>query len=385
MKRAVIVIPTYNERENILKVVPWLQSVIAKITNWELHILVVDDTSPDKTYEVVTELIKKNHNVHLVINKQKSGLGGAYLKGMAYAFNELQADAVFEFDADLSHDATRIPLFLEKLDQGYDVVIGSRYIPGGSIPANWGWNRKFLSIVGNLVIALVFTNFSVRDWTSGFRAIKKSVYQAVAPELTSERFTGYTFQVGFLKTALQQKFKVVEVPFHFVDRTVGESKLGAEYIKNNLLFIFKIRAQEIKNHRLFKFVMVGGTGALIQMIALALLRAVFPFELAYFLAIEAAVISNFLLNNLWTFADRKLSIAEIPRSFVTFNFASAGSIVIQFIIGVVGKLIFGLPVLLTLPLINKPIDAGMFYAVLGILIGMFWNFFAYNRFVWKKK
>src|SRR5690606_21568905 len=102
-----------------------------------------------------------------------AGLGGAYLKGMTEAFENLGADVIFEFDADLSHDPRKIPQFLAKIDQGYDFVLGSRYIPGGGIPADWGLHRKFLSVVGNLIIMVVLTDFSIRDWTTGYRAISK--------------------------------------------------------------------------------------------------------------------------------------------------------------------------------------------------------------------
>jgi dolichol-phosphate mannosyltransferase len=105
----------------------------------------------------------QHKNVHLHSNAKKAGLGGAYLSGMKVAFGELCADVIFEFDADFSHDPTKIPDFLQKIDEGYDFVLGSRYIPGGSIPENWGFHRKFLSIVGNLFINVVLTNFSIRD------------------------------------------------------------------------------------------------------------------------------------------------------------------------------------------------------------------------------
>src|SRR5690606_30901308 len=137
---------------------------------WDMHILVVDDTSPDKTYEVVEQLTKKHTQVHLLLNKQKSGLGGAYLKGMDHAFHQLKADAVFEFDADLSHDPEKLPAMLAQLDNGYDMVLGSRYIPGGGIPSDWGLHRKFLSVVGNIIIMTVLTDFRIRDWTTGYRA-----------------------------------------------------------------------------------------------------------------------------------------------------------------------------------------------------------------------
>lgn len=386
-KRAVIIIPTYNERENIAKVIPLLleqREIVAK--NWDLQILVVDDSSPDKTYEVVAELTKKYSGiVHLLVNPHKSGLGGAYLKGMAKAFGELAADAVFEFDADLSHDPTKIPLFLAALDSGADLVLGSRYIPGGSIPQDWGLHRKFLSVVGNIVIALVFTNFSVRDWTSGYRAITKAVYEAVHPEMHSERFTGYTFQIGFLHTAIRKGFSVVEVPFHFIDRTIGTSKIGPEYIKNNLLYIFKVRAKEIYEHRVFRFAFVGGVGALVQLLSLTLYMAMLPdfavgvitrFMVASFLSIETAIISNFIINNVWTFSDKRLTGTAIPRKFIQFNLASFGSIVIQLIVAALGEWLIGIRPLFI-------INTGMVFAMIGILLGMFWNFFAYTRLIWK--
>lgn len=385
MKKAVVIIPTYNERGNIEKTVDALMDVFQKIKDWKMEVLIVDDTSPDKTYELVDELAKKNKQLHLLVNKQKSGLGGAYLKGMAYAFGELKADAVFEFDADLSHDPSKIPAFLKSLDSGADMALGSRYIKGGSIPPEWGLHRKFLSIVGNLVIMLVMTDFSVRDWTSGFRAIRKEVYEKVHPKLHSERFSGYTFQIGFLYHALRMGFKVdPNIAYHFKDRTIGESKIGPEYLKNTLLFIFRVRIKEILQHKVFKFAVVGGIGALIQTLSLFFWRALFPwYLLAVFFSIESAILSNFLINNIWTFSDTKIEIARMPLKFLQFNLASFGSIGIQLVIAFLGEQLIGLFHLFTLPFINFKVDTGLIFVVVGILIGMVWNFFAYTKFIWK--
>lgn len=393
MKKAVVIIPTYNERGNVSRVIPTLLDVFKKIPNWQMEILVVDDSSPDKTYEVVTELAKKHYAVHLLLNKNKVGLGGAYLKGMDKAFNEMNADIVFEFDADLSHDPQKIPLFLKEIDKGADLVLGSRYIEGGGIPSNWGLHRKFLSITGNLFINIVLANFSIRDWTTGYRALKKEVYEKVAPYLRSERFSGYTFQIGFLFQTIEHGFKVSEVPFVFVDRTEGHSKLGSEYIKNTLMFILKVRLAQILRSKVIKFALVGGVGTLIQLTSLQIFRLLIPgfrfyfltdFLLATLLSIETAIISNFVLNNLWTFADRKLKSQDIPRKFIQFNLASTGSILIQLVINAFGENLFGIFNLFKLPLTRMVVDTGMLYAVIGILVGMFWNFFAYTKFIWKK-
>jgi len=312
---------------------------------------------------------------------------------MAKAFGSLKADIVFEFDADLSHDPTKIPLFLDRIEQGDEMVLGSRYIPGGGIPDDWGFYRKVLSRVGNLVARTILTDFSIHDWTGGYRAITKKVYDAVAPEMNSEKFTGYTFQIGFLHKSKNKGFKISEVPYKFRDRTRGKSKMGPEYIKNALSYIIKMKIQTILNHRIFKFLMVGGIGTLVQLITLQIFRAVVPefdwlfitgFVFATFLSIEAAIVSNFALNNIWTFADRKLKAKQLPLKFIQFNVTSAGSILIQLIVATIGERVFGLFKLLTLPVINYDFDTGTLYVMIGILIGLFWNFFAYNAFIWKK-
>jgi dolichol-phosphate mannosyltransferase len=320
--------------------------------------------------------------VHLLLNPQKSGLGGAYLKGMQHAFGEMAAAVAFEFDADLSHDPSKIPAFLQAIERGADLVLGSRYIKGGGIPRDWGIHRKFLSVVGNLVIMLVLGNFRVRDWTTGFRAVRREVYQAVEASLKAQSFSGYTFQIGFLQEALKRGFSVVELPFRFVDRTCGESKLGPEYIKNTLGFIFRVRLQQLFHWRFFRFAVVGGTGALVQLAALQVWWSFLPYQLAFFLAVETAVVSNFIFNNLWTFSDRRLRAAQIPLSFVKFNAASAGSIVIQQAVALIGEQTVGLYDFATLPVLGVLVGTGELFAVIGIGLGVAWNFFMYTNFVW---
>lgn len=392
MKTAVVIIPTYNERDNIVETVAAVFAATEKVANWNIHILVVDDTSPDKTAEVVQKLQKTEKKLHLLVNPNKVGLGGAYLKGMAMAFSKLKADVVFEFDADLSHPPEKLPAFLALIDEGRDMVLGTRYSNGGGIPADWGLHRKFMSIVGNLIIMVVFTNASIRDWTSGYRAITKKVYEAVHPLLHSERFSGYTFQIGFLYNAVRKGFSIDFVPYQFRDRVKGKSKIGPEYMKNTLIYILKVRFLEIISNRIFKFVVVGGIGALIQFVTLAIFRQLMAYTLAYFLSAEVAVGSNFVLSNIWTFSDRSLTLPEIPKKFLTFNLASFGSVGIQTVLATFGKIVIGDTVpLFAIPfsalVLGKPFifDTGFLFLVIGILVGMVWNFTAYTRIVWKQK
>ena len=239
---------------------------------------------------------------------------------MKYAVEKLNPDIFFEFDADLSHDPKLVPQFLAKLEEGYDLVLGSRYIKGGAIPDNWGLKRKFYSVVGNMIIMFVLTDFSIRDWTTGYRAIRRYVYDKVHPLLGEERFFGYTFQIGFLHKAVRAGFKAGEVPLKFVDRTLGRSKLGAEYIKNTLIYIFKARFFELL--RFFKFAVVGSLGLVIQTALYWILgfgiKIVSP-TVATILGGQLAILSNFILNNVWTFGDRKItSIPVLLKKLVVF-------------------------------------------------------------------
>lgn len=391
MQRVVIVIPTYNEAGNVARATLALAKVFRACPDYNLHILFVDDSSPDGTAREIIKLIPKYPFVHLLSNKRKGGLGHAYKKGFAYAIDKLKADILFEFDADLQHDPMVIPAMLKEIKSGADLVLASRYIRGGGIPKTWGWHRKFLSVVGNRFIQVVMFNFSVHDWTTGYRAIKREVVVTVERELSSSTFHGYAWQIGFLVQSLQKGYKVGEVPLLFQDREHGKSKLGPEFIINTMTYIMQVRLSSIIHSRIFKFVMVGGFGSLIQLLALHFYRLIFlsnlgpltPYQLALIAAIETAIISNFTWNNLWTFRDRKLRPSQLPLKFLQFNLASSGSLLIQFVIASVGERLIGLFTILEFSRFS--IDTGLLYAVAGILVGMFWNFFAYSHLVWKKK
>ena len=374
----VMVIPTYDEKGNIGRAIDELEIVFKKVPeNYEMHILVVDDSSPDGTADEVRGKMKDLKNVHLLINKKKMGLGGAYLSGMKYAVEKLNPDIFFEFDADLSHDPKLVPQFLAKLEEGYDLVLGSRYIKGGAIPDNWGLKRKFYSVFGNMIIMFVLTDFSIRDWTTGYRAIRRYVYDKVYPLLGEERFFGYTFQIGFLHKAVRAGFKAGEVPLKFVDRTLGRSKLGAEYIKNTLIYIFKARALELA--RFMKFAVVGGTGLVMQTILYRILG--FNLKLlspawATIVGGQAAILSNFILNNIWTFKDRKIgSFKALGVKLVQFYLTS--NIAVIFIQGGImraGELMIG----------RDSVLINGFY-ISALALTLVFNFTVYNKYIWKQK
>src|SRR3989344_5170401 len=177
----VVILPTYNERENIETLLDKLHDVGKKIPNHQMTYLVVDDNSPDGTSEAVGVYQNKHTDVELITGK-KEGLGKALLRGMMYAVDSLGAEIIVQMDADLSHDPEVLPKFLEAIDVGADFAVGSRYIPGGAIPDNWGIHRKIFSVVGNAIVRFGLGYPSVHDWTGGYRGYKKKYYDLAKHE-----------------------------------------------------------------------------------------------------------------------------------------------------------------------------------------------------------
>ncbi|NMB56441.1 glycosyltransferase family 2 protein [Candidatus Beckwithbacteria bacterium] len=376
MQKTFIIIPTYNEKDNIGRLIEFIEEkVFPKIdkAKFAMHILIVDDSSPDGTADLVKKLQKKYKNLSLFLNKKKAGLGGAYMKGMTYAVDELDADLMFQMDADFSHDPLVIHAFLDKIDKGYDLVLGSRYIKGGSIPEDWGIHRKFMSLVGNLIVRAVLWTWTVNDWTTGYRAIKKEVFESLRKEMDRKEFSGYTWQIGFLHKTQRKGFKIAEVPINFIDREFGKSKIGAEYIKNTLLYIFKIRIRELD--RIIKFAVVGVIGFVVNLTALEVFYKAFGIrpDNAAAMGAELAIISNFCLNNLWTFKDRKISdFRKLIIKFLQFNLTSLGAVLIQKVGVWLGLKFFGESYYLL-------------YFIASVAVGMVYNFVMYNKVIWKKE
>ncbi|MBI5122291.1 glycosyltransferase [Candidatus Roizmanbacteria bacterium] len=378
--KAIIINPTYNEKENIGRLINILEEeVFPNIKNWEMGILVADDNSPDGTADVVRELMKKHKNLHL-LEGAKKGLGAAYVRAMDYAIKELGADVVFEMDSDLQHDPKKVAQFLKKIEEGYDFVIGTRYSDGGSIPATWGLHRKFLSVFGNLFIRLILMRFSIHDWTGGYRAMKKEVFLKEKEKI--KKYTGYHFQVGTLLNVIQDGYKVAEVPFHFKDRTAGRSKIpGMQTIVNTFSFVIIERIKELK--RFIKFLFVGGTGFIVQYLT-AYLFIMLNFEqfIAAMIAGEAAIISNFILNNIWTFKDTK-AIKQHGNFFLRllkFNIASLASIGIQGLAVYLAVLFWGE----TLTILGHEIHTSLvilFPTIIFLVLPL--NYLIYNKIIWK--
>ncbi len=231
-KKACIVLPTYNEQATIKTVLE--QIFTQKFPNWSLSVLVVDDTSPDGTADIVTDLQKVYTNLFLLSGK-KEGLSIAYKRGFRYVLEHMpDMDYLFEMDADLSHNPAYLRDFLKAADQGYDFIIGSRYIPGGSIPREWKWYRYVLSFWGNQYIRFVGGMARVHDCTSGFRCIGTALLRKM--NLDQVLSKGYAFQMSLVHQATRKGARIKEVPIIFTDRVHGSSKLSGWFDTLECLF-----------------------------------------------------------------------------------------------------------------------------------------------------
>jgi dolichol-phosphate mannosyltransferase len=298
--KIVVINPTYNERDNIRQLVPDVQRQFARMDH-DCHILVVDDASPDGTASVVRDLQNSYHNLHL-LNGRKTGLGAAYIRGMRHAVNVLGADVVFEMDADYSHKPSDIPLLMNAIESGADFAIGSRYIAGGTIPREWGWHRRLNSLVGNLVARYVAGIRRVHDCTAGFRAIRTTTLKKI--DFSNLRVQGYAFQVALLHAAVSAGATVREIPVDFIERTRGESKLGIRDIVEFVINAWWIRFHSSKTF--IKFGIVGLSGVAVNLGMFTLLVSLgLNKYLASPAAVEISIISNFVLNNYWTFRWRR--------------------------------------------------------------------------------
>jgi dolichol-phosphate mannosyltransferase len=236
-KIACVVLPTYNEAENVRVLIPQIFEQAAKIPSHGLRVVVVDDNSPDGTAAVVRELMATFPNLHLSPG-EKRGYGEAYKRGMAYALKEFQADLFIQMDADLQHDPSLLPLFVMLANFGYTLVIGSRFVSGGAT-LNFPWYRKLISLTGTRLVLLFGGLSALSDCTSGYRCIKADVYARC--DLKGLASRGYSFQSSLLCELMRNGARVIEVPIIFQERKRGETKLALRDQIEFLINLFKLR------------------------------------------------------------------------------------------------------------------------------------------------
>jgi len=236
LKRTLVIIPTYNEADNIIKII--LEVLKNSSPENEFNILVVDDNSPDGTAGLVEEM--KNDKVKLLKRERKSGLGTAYVAGFHYAIKN-NYDFVFEMDADFSHDPKYLKGFIDRLNEGYDLVIGSRYINGVSV-LNWPIRRLILSYMASVYTRMV-TGLKVMDTTAGFMCYRVTALRQI--NLDEVKSNGYSFQIEMKFKFYKKGFKISEIPILFIDRLEGESKMSRKVVYEAYFMVWKLKFKSL--------------------------------------------------------------------------------------------------------------------------------------------
>jgi dolichol-phosphate mannosyltransferase len=229
-EKSLIIIPTFNELENIRKMIP---DILGRYDN--VDILIVDDGSPDGTGVFVEQLTRESNRIKLIKRPSKMGLGTAYIQGFKYALQN-GYDYVFEMDADYSHDPKEIGNFLNAIEN-YDLVLGSRYKTGVNV-INWPMRRLMLSYFANSYTRFV-TGLPVRDATGGFKCFRRKVLESI--DLDSIKSNGYAFQIEMTYKVFKKGFKIIEIPIIFVDRFHGTSKMSKKIVREAVLMVWKLR------------------------------------------------------------------------------------------------------------------------------------------------
>jgi len=331
------VLPTYNEEENIENII---QQILKEEKNQSKHtfsILVVDDNSTDETQTIVQRYISLNSKVHLVTG-QKKGLGDAYKRGFKFALNDLKADLIFQMDSDGQHDTSLIPNFVSSIEEGKDVVIGSRFVEGGTTP-DFSFSRLLMSKVGNLLVRYVGGVTQVKDCTSGYRAIRASYLKELDFSYLSTR--GYSFQSSLICDLAWRGADISEIPIEFSSRQGGDSKLA---LRDQIEFLLNIPRLGFRNLEDFmKYSLVGVSGVFVNLGLYLFLTRYYEISevVAPLIAIESALISNFILNNFWTFGKR-ITQSRIRVKFVKFHLVSGFSALINYSAFLTLFLVFGL-------------------------------------------
>ncbi len=370
MDKVVIVMPAWNEAENIKEMIKVLVDQEFPKIKADMQLLIVDNHSKDGTDKIIEEASKTYQNIHL-IQQDKPGLGWAYVRGMQYAMGKLKADAILEMDADFQHPPRFVKPMVEAYLNGADYCIGSRYVKGGSVPKEWAISRKAVSFFGNLFIRIVLTNFKVHDLTTGFRLSRvKGVLDKIDLENLKD-LDRFAYKVDLLYQCIKNSKKTVEVPLEFASRTKEKSKFNWKEMVATfwLAIILGIKDKQ----RFIKFGTVGFIGYLINAFTLKILTSLdSPSIVAWSVPVELSIISNFTLNNIWTFRTEKITgLFTVIKKFLVFNGTSLGALLIQTVAGIIGDKLLGTGARqITLPFII-------------VFLVLPFNYLMYNLVIWR--
>jgi dolichol-phosphate mannosyltransferase len=401
---AVIVIPAYNEADSIGPLLDYLfLNTLPTIPHWKCVVMIVDRNSADGTSSEVIYRRKKYPNLFLIEEQQNSDIGAAYVQGFNEAMKSHAADAIIEFNGNFIYPPETIPVLLQKIDEGADYVLGSRRIKGAKYLGVRGLKRRLISTIGVLIIRFIlfFPSrffFKITDPTTGLKASRvKNYIDQFDSGLHFSKSIGY--RIEFLYRMVKLKAKVVEIPLKFNLQQTGESNIETQILKEDFMTALRLRLRDPETKRFIKFAVVGFSGFVINAVALELFRrSPFTHGIAHFFeqtsllkssdllssqsawsaafAAELAIISNFLLNNFWTFSTHKIksSFKFITKSF-QFNLTSIGAILIQFLVVGLATLLFDDTTTIRM--------LALVFSIVFLIIPYNWTI--YNWIIWKVK
>jgi len=375
MKRVLLVVPTYNEADNIASLIEESRKATKPLHGYSLGILIVDDNSPDGTGRVVNKLQKNDKKLHLLSGK-KAGLGKAYVRGLKHGLALGGYDIIMTMDADFSHDPHSIPSLVNAIEDGADYAIGSRYVRGGRT-SGWPMHRKLNSRSANFIArVLLDLQYDIRDLTGGFKALRVSALKTI--NLDAIRASGYAIGINLLHEFSKQGYKISEVPITFSNRNQGRSKLRLRDVLEFLYISYRLNPDS-RIRRIIRFSMVGASGAVVNLGTLFILvnYLELPVLLSGAIAIEVSIISNFFLNHTYTFRAaytspktlRRDTLKALLTKLLKYNLIYIGGAAIAFTVFATAHQALGIHYLLA--------DA------ISILVAMSWNYWMSIRIVWK--
>ena len=393
--RLVVNIPTYFEKENIEEIIKKVLAQAKNLSDIDLHVLVSDSHSTDGTAQIVKKISRLNPKVHYLDVRQR-GLGVGLIKGHRWAINRLKADILAQMDGDDQHDPAVLPQMVDYIKKGYDLVNGSRLMPGGQNLL--GWHRKIFTRGSAIYCKLAWGTFSISEYTTSYRVFTKRLFEKIDLSLVPWRAKTYIVQPAFLYAAIIAGAKIKEVPIVFADRKKGYSKAKIiAYTIDVLKFGLKVRLQKSKT--IIKFLMVGTASYFLNAVTLGLLNRGQIYNLsvlaspllsfipeknapqfsflpldrlfaASVISIELSIIFNFIFHENWTFKSRSHEGPTIFR-FLKFNITSIGSPIIQLASILTFAKVFGL---------HEQIGLAV-----GVIIGLFFNYTVNLLWIWKAK
>ncbi|TGK05256.1 glycosyltransferase family 2 protein [Leptospira langatensis] len=371
-----VLLPTFNEAENIERCI---SGVIQIFKNIEYEIIVIDDNSPDGTWAIVEKMHESNSRVKIIRRMTEKGLSSAIVSGMSIA----EGEYFLVMDADLQHDETVLPQMIQKLEEGCDVAVGTRYANGGST-GSWNLIRKLLSIAANKFTQFILP-IRITDPMSGFFALKREIFFRTGDRINPR---GFKILLEILGRA-GNGIKIGEIPFHFKNRLHGETKINNSIARSFLITVLDLRFGKWISSTFLLYSLVGLSGVIVNLFGFVLFESIGVKDLAtgfellpifpssVFFGIELSIISNFILNNYFTFYENRYKRWDAIRGFLIFSGVSALGIFVQ--LGIFELLFYK-----ALPRMGMEprFELRLFCDLVAISVAMFTNYFLNSNFTW---